>query len=510
MMALLISLVVLGFSMVACYQDDSGDATAPYREAYTPTQAKSTPPSAILPTQSPNNAPAPILTLSPTKRPTNTPPATPIPQAAEPPTNTPNKPHTINEPDRQPPPKAPIDNPSDTSNEPETATFAKTPAATHSPTPVADLTPRSDHMLSFAPLTPAASDFVFETPTVEEILEHGLFESAGSPVHIAVRAIPETGSVRCEWQNIARTLDQREKLLRFLLGGILHDDRPLPSTSELETILSAFTDQVEIGWKQKLEASYFPLATGRVNTEYLTMYCYADFVTSEYLLGAGPTKFTVAYDLDTQEYTHTVTERIFDTYQEDFEAEGITRDQVPTRAEHNAEYFTPPINDAESGLSKAITARDSVLFLVPLGVYDNIAVEAWQAVAQWDLQMNQGILQAVRHGADQDSPEYRQTYAKLKTRITTAAATDAFAGKRIASISGLNQYYRDIGAYDDITPDDGSDETFMPAMPPPVPTCTGSTTVGTDPDQGLVDDCNTLLDSRNTLVETATLNWSGE
>ncbi len=34
--------------------------------------------------------------------------------------------------------------------------------------------------------------------------------------------------------------------------------------------------------------------------------------------------------------------------------------------------------------------------------------------------------------------------------------------------------------------------TVVP-MPPPAPTCSGSTAVGTDPDQGLIDDCDTLL-----------------
>ena len=37
---------------------------------------------------------------------------------------------------------------------------------------------------------------------------------------------------------------------------------------------------------------------------------------------------------------------------------------------------------------------------------------------------------------------------------------------RIANVSGLGQYYREIGAYGDITPDDGSTETFTPSQPP--------------------------------------------
>ena len=48
----------------------------------------------------------------------------------------------------------------------------------------------------------------------------------------------------------------------------------------------------------------------------------------------------------------------------------------------------------------------------------------------------------------------------------------------------------------------------MPAMPPPPFSCDGTTAVGTDPDQGLVEDCNALLSMRDTLAGTATLNWS--
>ena len=46
--------------------------------------------------------------------------------------------------------------------------------------------------------------------------------------------------------------------------------------------------------------------------------------------------------------------------------------------------------------------------------------------------------------------------------MTTAAAGDEFADDRIANVSGLTQYYRTIGAYWDITPDDGETTIFTP------------------------------------------------
>ena len=193
-------------------------------------------------------------------------------------------------------------------------------------------------------------------------------------------------------------------------------------------------------------------------------------------------------------------------------AAGEFGDPVTTPKDTEAQYRASLDTIATTNqalLSNALGGRENIIFAAPMGAHSAIAFEAWRVIAQWDLQVDEaGTVQAVRYGSPQEDPEHMQTLANLKTRITAAATTDAFADDRIANISGLNQYYRTIGAYGDITPGDGSDATFMPAMPPPVPTCAGSTAVGTDPEQDLVDDCNTLLDSKNTLAGTATLNWS--
>ena len=145
---------------------------------------------------------------------------------------------------------------------------------------------------------------------------------------------------------------------------------------------------------------------------------------------------------------------------------------------------------------------------MPGGAQHNIAIEAWEVAAQWDIQVKDEETFAVRYGIYDEHAEHTQTLGNLRSRIVTVASSNTFTDDRISNISGLNQYYRDIGAYGDITPDDGSDATFMPAMPPPVPTCVGSTAVGTDPDPGLVEDCNVLLGLKETLAGTATLNWS--
>ena len=107
----------------------------------------------------------------------------------------------------------------------------------------------------------------------------------------------------------------------------------------------------------------------------------------------------------------------------------------------------------ESVLIHIVGGRESVVFLAPMGAYHAIAFEAWQVLEQWDLQTDENdMVHAVRYGVPEGDPEQTQTLASLKSRITTAAAADAHADTRISNASGLTQYYRDIGAYGDITP----------------------------------------------------------
>ena len=155
-----------------------------------------------------------------------------------------------------------------------------------------------------------------------------------------------------------------------------------------------------------------------------------------------------------------------------------------------------------------MTGRSSVLFLVPLSAYDNISVEAWLAVAQWDLQDDAGTMRAVRYGVGEDNSEYQQALTNLKSRITTATSSDSFADERIASVSGLTQHYHDVGAYGDITPEDDDRSTFAPAMPLPVQVCKDGTSVGNTTETALIRDCSVLLDLKGTLAGTASLDWS--
>ena len=121
-----------------------------------------------------------------------------------------------------------------------------------------------------------------------------MFGEGVSPVHIAFRGTPNADSIRCEWHGVARTLTQREEVLRFLLG--IGDDEPLPSVADMEQYFASTIEQliprVREGWRTFAAA----LIGDGLTTNYLILACYADYSVSEYLLGNGPNKLTVAYD----------------------------------------------------------------------------------------------------------------------------------------------------------------------------------------------------------------------
>ena len=339
------------------------------------------------------------------------------------------------------------------------------------------------------------------TPTVEETLEKGLLTAQASPTHLVFRGTTSPDSTRCEWRGTARTPQQRESAIRFWLN--LDQEQPLPNATVTEQRLIAEIERVNPAFPATLKANVLTLAKGGLSTEYQFLTCYVDYDISEFIVGTtlDSSTISVAYDRLGEE-------RSYEVYQTAHEA-GEFEDQNLLSKDEYLTHLANLARAAEITLEASLANRESVVFLAPMGAHNAIAVEAWQAVAQWDVQTNeqQGNT-ALRYGAARNDPEYSQPLTSLRSRINAAAASDDYAGTRITNVSGLNQYYRDIGAYDDITPGDGSDATFMPAMPPPVPTCTGSTAVGTDPDQGLVDDCNALLDLKETLAGTATLNWS--
>ena len=344
-----------------------------------------------------------------------------------------------------------------------------------------------------------------ETGSVEEVLEKGLALLGASPVHIAFRGSALENSVRCSWRGVARTPGHRESAIRHWLG--LEDGESLPSPLEVENRFMFYVNRMAPPFRDAMEENFKTLARGGQTAESKFLTCFVDYRVQESLLGVVPdgvTSQTVAYDGLGEGVSYGLYRRSH--------AGGRFGDAaLLSEGEYRAE-LNQKIQDAESMFVDIVGSRETVVFLAPMGAHRAIAIEGWRAVAQWDLQTDEdAIVNAVRYGADASDPEYTQTLANLESRITTAAAADDFADDRIANVSGLTQYYRDIGAYGDITPDDGSTATFTPAQPPPAMTCAGGTAV-TSPatNRGLVHDCQALLDAKDGLRGTGALNWAAD
>ena len=221
----------------------------------------------------------------------------------------------------------------------------------------------------------------------------------------------------------------------------------------------SFVDGMSPRYQDTWRATLTTLARGGFTTEYVFLTCYADYTVHEYLLGDGPGTLTVAYDPWHEGWS-------YDLYRRSHKSGMFSDSPLMTEDEYRV-WLEELVTGIETDLIGWIGGRESVLFLAPMGAHGAIAIEAWQAVNQWDLQQDgDGLVHAVRYGVSQRDPERIQTLANLKSRVTTAAASDAFANDRIEDASGLTQYYRDIGAYDDITPDDGEHTPFTPAQPP--------------------------------------------
>ena len=258
-------------------------------------------------------------------------------------------------------------------------------------------------------------------------------------------------------------------------------------------------------FRETAKANFLAIAEGGLSEEYLFLACYADYVPSEYVLGAGPSSpntITLAYDRMEEAHSYAL-------YRVEHDAGMFGDEALMSKGEYQG-HLDGMVREAEAELRGIVGDRESVVMLAPMGAHNAIAVEAWQAVAQWDLQEDdQSVVHAVRYGVPSGDPEHTQTLTNLKSRITAAATTDAFADDRIANVSGLTQYYRDIGAYGDITPDDGSAATFTPAAPPVAYSCaSGSAVTNPGDNLGLVHDCEALVDGKDTLRGTGSLNWA--
>ncbi len=340
------------------------------------------------------------------------------------------------------------------------------------------------------------------TSTVEELLEDGLYGASASPVHLAIRGTPAASSVRCGWRGIVRTASQREDAVRFWLR--LDTSEAIPSVAALEILFAVVVDALDPPRPETAKANFRAIARGGESREYLFLTCFADYAATGFLLGSGttPTTVTVAYDRMGEAAS-------YELYVREHESGTYGSDPLQTRGAYEA-GLQAQVVAAEKALSAEIGGREAVVFLAPMGAHNAIGFEAWQAVASWAVVTDaQNVVQAVRDDTPAGDPEHTQTLANLTSRIITAAAADGQAANRATTVGGLQQEYRDLGAYGDITPGDGQTTTFTPAQPPPAPTCTNGTVIPNPADhRELVKDCETLLAVGHTLRGTTALNWN--
>ena len=349
----------------------------------------------------------------------------------------------------------------------------------------------------------AAYGYQPETPSAEELLEMGRLAAGLSPTHLAIRATPSNESIRCDWRGSARTLDQREREIRFWLG--LAEEESLPSVAEVEREFMDTMSDSALSFIATRRAQFRAIAHGGLSTEFGDLHCYVDYVVHEYLLGDGPGTITVAFNGLGQVRSYSLYKQAHADY-------AFGGRELLSEGAYDA-YLLQLAGDTEFIVGSVLDDRESVVFLVPAGAYHAIAVEVWQAVALWDLQIAEDgtTINAIRPGLGERDPEHTQSLANLQNRIATAAQSDAFADRRIPDVGGLRSYYEDIGAYSDITPDDGSDDPFEPEEPPPVPLCAkGGAIADSLSARNLVYDCGTLLEARDSLRGDDELNWEFE
>ena len=218
--------------------------------------------------------------------------------------------------------------------------------------------------------------------TVEKVLEKGLNLAEASPTHLAFRGTTDPGSVRCEWRGVARTTAQPEQALRFWLNLAEDDTLPAAAEAEAERKLIAALDQTNPIYPETMRATFRELAQGGLTPSYKFLTCYADYTVQEYLLGnvsGNPTKITVAYDRQQEA-------RSFELYRL-AHAAGEFGEQPLWSSGKYQDYLNQRAISFELLLGYALQGRESVVFLAPMGAHNAIAVEAWQSVSQWDLEI---------------------------------------------------------------------------------------------------------------------------
>ena len=269
-----------------------------------------------------------------------------------------------------------------------------------------------------------------EVPTLEKNLEKPSRWADGH-VDIVLRGTARPETFRCQWHGYALTNDEREAVLRSYLD--LGPSDPLPSQGEAERELERRFASLWDHWPPDSIAEYRAYIDGGLVGEIdLRIHCSADYRVHEYVLGDGPSVVTVVYYPALLYKSYSMYQQMQRFHRE---LGGAAYGEEYTEAEYRAE-LDRVAQEAVSLLTPLFGNRETVLFLTPLAgaqLNRSIAVEGWSALPAYDLQMAEdGTVNAVAYGVPDGHPEQKLTLANLKSRVTTAAASDAAAGERTA------------------------------------------------------------------------------
>ena len=307
-------------------------------------------------------------------------------------------------------------------------------------------------------------------------LEHsfGFFSFVHEYFDIVVRGVAVPDTIRCDWYGFAQTVGQREEDLRFWLE--LDENEPVPSLSEIEERLMEIATIFENFPPDRIPR-FHEMTYGGLFDSRLDLNCFMDYRVKEYILGNGPDVVTVVYTVsDVQSYD------LYKVARQWWYARFVSDEDfdVGTRTEYELSLEDAARSASRIGVS-LFEGREAVLSLAPMATFrQSIVLEGWSAINQWDLQLGEdGAVNTVLYGARRQESVYPQTLNSLREYVATVVESEEGVENRIANISDLTQFYRDIGAYEDITPNDGDDELFIPVQPPPVRQATAAPSTAT-------------------------------
>ena len=257
------------------------------------------------------------------------------------------------------------------------------------------------------------------------------------------------------------------------------------------------------------------IETGYTLEDSTILHCFADVRVSEYIVGSGPPMLTleITHDLFLPTRGGQAALTAFESLWERVLIEGGAA--IPAGVATSA--LGPGTSDYLLQWA-SILGNEAILFVGPLF---NKNVEAWKYINQWNvIRKDDDTVVAVHPEWYGRTPEDRQQFAS-QLEMTLPAFRQAVSAAHTARVTAnegrtqpnpeypmfvtnannLTQFFREIGSYDD--------PANPPQRPPAAYECDNTTAV-TSPgvNRGLVQDCESLLDSKDTLRGTASLNWS--